>query len=376
MCTESDSVHRLSNDDLINHVHRLAADERGTTTRLIGALGELDVRRLYLGEGYSSLFTYCTRVLHLSEHAAYARIEAARAARRFPVVLELLAEGTITLTTVTLLSAHLSPDNHRVVLEAAKHRSKREVEQLVASLRPMPAVPTSIRKLPQPKSVLALPLRSAAPPTVAAAQTDMHPDVSEQPSFATISRRPSTVLPLAPERYRIQFTASAATHGKLRRAQDLLRHVVPDGDVASIVDRALTLLVRQLERRKLAAVDRPRAPLRKGEQATVTNQPGARSRYVPAEVRRRVWARDGGQCAFVGTKGRCTERGFLELHHVKPFADGGAASAENLELRCRAHNAHEAQQHLAALDAGSEDVAEVAAAWKRAANGKSARRKP
>ncbi len=61
--------------------------EREATAALIAALGELDARRLYLAEGCSSLFTYCTQVLHLSEHAAYGRIEAARAARKWPVVL-------------------------------------------------------------------------------------------------------------------------------------------------------------------------------------------------------------------------------------------------------------------------------------------------
>ena len=60
-------------------------------------------------------------------------------------------------------------------------------------------------------------------------------------------------------------------------------------------------------------------------------------------VRREVWARDEGCCAFVGTNGRCAERGFLELHHVVPFADGGEATVENLQLRCRAHNQHEAE---------------------------------
>jgi hypothetical protein len=61
-------------------------------------------------------------------------------------------------------------------------------------------------------------------------------------------------------------------------------------------------------------------------------------------VRREVWRRDGGRCAFLGATGRCTERGFLELHHVVPFAAGGNATASNIELRCRAHNAYEAEQ--------------------------------
>jgi hypothetical protein len=113
--------------------------------------------------------------------------------------------------------------------------------------------------------------------------------------------------------------------------QDLLRHVVPSGDPAIIFDRALTMLLRDLEQRKLAQVDRPRC-------ATPSS---SHRRHVPAAVRRAVWQRDGGRCGFVGTDGRCQERGFLEFHHVVPFARGGATSVDNLQLRCRAHNAYE-----------------------------------
>ena len=136
------------------------------------------------------------------------------------------------------------------------------------------------------------------------------------------------MTPLAPERYKVQFTVSRDTHDKLRRVQDLLRHSIPDGDPAAIFDRALTLLLADLERTKLAAANRPHTARR--------TQSG--SRHIPAAVRRQVWQRDAGQCAFVGPAGRCTERGFLEFHHVRPYADGGATVVENLELRCRAHN--------------------------------------
>ena len=69
-----------------------------------------------------------------------------------------------------------------------------------------------------------------------------------------------------------------------------------------------------------------------------------RARHVPAAVKRAVWERDGGQCAFVGHDGRCRERGFLEIHHVVPFAAGGETVVDNLQLRCRAHNAYEAEE--------------------------------
>ncbi len=130
------AVAQLSNTELLARVKHLAEHEREATASLIAHLAELDGRRLYLAEGCSSLFTYCTQVLHLSEHAAYGRIEAARAVRRFPVILERLGEGSVNLTAVGLLAAHLTRENHREVLDAARHRSKRQVEELVARLRP------------------------------------------------------------------------------------------------------------------------------------------------------------------------------------------------------------------------------------------------
>src|SRR5258705_815595 len=135
------SIHDLSDEQLLNAVKEAAALERKATASLIALLAEMDTRRLYLGQGYSSLFVYCTQCLRLSEHAAYGRIEAARAARRFPLVLDSLADGSVTLTTVCLLASHFTSDNHRQLLDAARHKSKRDVEQQVAALRPTPDLP-------------------------------------------------------------------------------------------------------------------------------------------------------------------------------------------------------------------------------------------
>src|SRR3989454_11998100 len=107
---------QLSDDDLVVAVKPLARCEREATASLIAHLAELDARRLYLGAGFSSLFTYCCEVLHLSEPAAYNRIEAARAARMFPMILEMLGEGSLSLATVRLLASHLTAENHEELL--------------------------------------------------------------------------------------------------------------------------------------------------------------------------------------------------------------------------------------------------------------------
>jgi hypothetical protein len=330
---------KLTDDQLLDETRALARRERDATVQLIAALMELDTRRLYLGQGYSSLFTYCTRALHLSESAAYSRLEAARAARRFPVVLDLLVDGALTLTTVCLLSRHLTTANHRAVVDAARYCSKREVEAQIAALQPQPPVLPSIRKLPtslrfesrdsaRERATFELPLISARPSSRIA-----HPH--ERPQMVKASHL-NRLTPLAPDRYKVQLTVNRETHDKLREAQDLMRHRVPNGDLASLFDRAITLLVEDLRRQRWADTASPRAE----RQAT----PG--SRHVPAAVKREVWKRDGGRCAFVGAAGRCGERGLLEVHHVVPFADGGPTTSANLQLRCRAHNAYEAQQYF------------------------------
>ena len=319
----------LSDDELLDRVSVLAARERRATAELVAALAELERRKLYLAQGYSSLFVYCTRVLHLSEHAAYNRIEAARASLRFPAILEGIDDGSLSLATVRLLAPILTPDNCGRLLGAAAHRSKRDVELLAAGERPRPDAPTLVRRLPggrttaaadpEPSSLLVLSPGGAQP-------------VFPTPPPASIHRFASE--PLSPERYKIQFTASREFHDKLRRAQMLLRHAVPSGDPAAILDRAVDLLIAKLEKRKTGTTSRPHK----------ARETAARSRHVPAAVRREVWKRDGGRCAFVGAAGRCSEEAFLEFHHVMPFADGGLATTTNIELRCRAHNVYESDR--------------------------------
>ena len=307
----------LSDAALEAEVKRLAHCEREATVHLVAHLAELDARRLYLGAGFSSLFTYCTAVLRLSEHESYDRIEAARAARRYPIILHMLGEGALNLTTVRLLAPHLTNDNCAELLAAASGRSKREVEELLARQFPRPEVPSSIRKVPAP-----------APPTV-----PVSPPPQATPVFAPPAKHRPALTPLADDRYVIRFTATAGTREKLRLAQDLLRHAIPTGDLGEIFDRALTALLEKLARAKLAATERPGS----------NRDAAPSSRHIPAEVRRAVWLRDGGRCGFVGKGGRrCAERSFLEFHHVQPYAVGGQATVDNIALRCRAHNAYEA----------------------------------
>jgi len=319
----------LSNTELLARLQWLAQSERGATVELVAHLVELEGRKAYLAEGYGSLFAYCTGALRLSEFVAYNCLEAARTGRKFPVVLDLLETGALNLTTLRILAPYLTPENHVAVLGEAAGLSKRETEVMVARLAPLPDVPSFLRKLP----VSASWARAAVDSTGSSA-----PPPASSPGPPAFAAAPPTarplIGPLAPERFRVQFTVGKETHEKLRFAQDMLRREIPDGDPGVIFDRALTLLLEEVARTKMAATAAP-GPDR-------ITAPG--SRHIPAAVKRAVWFRDRGQCAFVSRQGRrCKERSFLELHHIQPFALGGEATAENISLRCRGHNAHEAE---------------------------------
>src|SRR2546422_1858100 len=323
------SVTRLSNPELLGETQRLARCEREAPAALVAHLAEIEARALHAREGFESLFCYCRTVLGLGEHETYNRIQVARAARRFPLILDLLAEASVNLTAVRLLAPYLTDGNHRAVLESARGKTRREVEEIVARLCPRPDVPTSIRKLPCAQGAPAPLVEDVAKPQLTGDALAAPPP---QP-FAPPRPHTVAVTPLAPERYKLQITVSGTTVEKLRLAQEMLRHAIPSGDEAEIVDRALTLLLEDLARKRFASTERPRP--------SPGTAPG--SRHIPAEVKRAVWLRDLGRCTFVSDSGRrCTSRAFLEFHHDVPYAAGGQATVENIRLACGAHNALEA----------------------------------
>ena len=198
----------LSDTQLVTQLLRCARDERHSTAQLVAHLAEFDTRRLHLGAGYSSLFAYCRSVLGLSEHATYNRIEAARAAKRFPVILARLADATLSLTSVRLLAPHLTDENHEQLLAAASRRTKQELEELLARRFPRPDVPSSVRKVPDRPSVAPAPIAtpSHAPSSLESTEVSLAGPPVEPlvapPEPASLPRRP-LVTPLAPARYEI-----------------------------------------------------------------------------------------------------------------------------------------------------------------------------
>ena len=342
-----DPVAQLGNDELIAATQRLLREERKLSARLLVHLAEVDTRQLYRQHAYSSMFEYCVEALHLSEAEAYLRIGAARTCRRFPRVLHMFAAGELHLSALKLLAPVLDAANCDQLLTAARFKSKREVELLLAQRRPLPDVPSVIRKLPQlpfaleaaggsSQTELLMDASSIAgtqgEPAVQPCPQQVAPAAAPPVPGASMPRQGHTLSPLGSDRYKVQLTASRQLHDKLRQAQDLMRHELPDGDIAQVLERALDLLIADRMKRRFGQTTKPR-------RARASAAPKPDSRHIPNEVRRQALARDEARCTFVSPDGkRCEQRGWLQLHHEHPFARGGPPTLANIRVLCGSHN--------------------------------------
>jgi hypothetical protein len=290
---------------------RLVGRERMASAEVIAHLAEIDRRQLYLGEGCSSLFSYCRERLGYSEDEALKRMRVARLARLVPAVLEELRSGAVHLTGLFVLSQYVNKENAQALLAEARGKSRRELERALAARFPRADVAQRIA-----------PIGAGAVATSPAG-----PGAGDRGDYGRLEA-------LSASRFRVEFTASGELYEKIERARELLSHSVPSGELAAVIERALDALIAgEVRRRMGAGLPRKARALREG------------SRHVPVEVARAVWERDGSRCAFVDARGRrCTERKFLTLEHRFPHALGGASTVENVCLLCAGHNRYTARE--------------------------------
>ena len=329
-------VESLSPFDLRSATQQLVRRSHGVEAALLVHLGQIEERKLYLDWSFSSMFGYCVGELGFSEDVACNRISLARAARRMPIILDVVSSGKVHLAGLRLLAPHLTTANQEKVLAEAAGKSRRQIEELVARLAPQPTVPSIVRRLPArrnstPESAT-LSLRIAGP----AAPPESQPALAFVPPTAPAPR--ATIAPLSEDTFKFQFTTTRGCHDMFREAQDLLRHRIPSGDVAMIFEKALRVLIEQVKKERFGTG-------RKARRAPAEDADASSSRHIPDAIKREVFERDGGRCTFTDDQGRrCGETGALEFDHRDGFARTGVHRADRIRLLCRAHNQHGAEQ--------------------------------
>ncbi len=309
MQTEFELKH-LSDTEILAAVDRLRSAECVTQAQFLVYINIIQARELFAGEGYSSLHKYLMARFHYSKSSALRRMHAAGLARKFPLAYTLLAEGKLSLSHLQVLAPKMTVENaERLFAKAVKQ----SVEQLEESL----------------------------------AEEFARPEA------------PDKLDPLGDDRFKFQFTADGKFLDKLRQGQALLGKKYPSGRLAHIFEEALDLLLKYEGDKQCRPVPTPAQEKFGLTQEDLETQersfqqfadPGLKEtpRYIRRRIRREVWERDGGCCAFRRKDGsRCGETRFLEFDHIISWALGGRSdSASNIQLLCRAHNQWKARQEF------------------------------
>ena len=291
---KKDELKSLSDDELLLRLSNVLKQSRRVEAVLVAHIAEVDARRLFAREASSSMHKYCTDVLHLSDAEAYLRIAAARAPRRHPALLTMLEDGRLHLSGIAVLAPHLTNNNCEELLARATKKTKGELLVLVAEIAPKADVAPSIRKLPErrKKKGQEPPARKSPEPANEPRRSGAKgtPSGKSKPVAETSpADKPPIVEPLAPSRYRVQFTASAELHDKLER----LAALMPGADLVSMIEAAVTEKLERVEAKRLGKVKKPRKSLEEADTSS-----GVRG--ISAPVKRFVW----GPCPSFPTRQR------------------------------------------------------------------------
>jgi hypothetical protein len=318
------NLEKLSDVELISATKDLVKQEREMLTQILCHLLEIENRKLHLEEGYGSMFQYAVEAFGYSEAQAYRRISASRLLRELPEIENSLNAGSLNLTHLTQAreyfkgeakkSKGLSKDKKLQILSSLEHQTTRETEKIFAALDP--------EKVPADRARF------------------IHRNLTE-----------------------IKFVASDALMEKLKQFKMLDSHVQKNPTYAELFERLADLALKEKEKKlpttreienssqKYPSLEKARlsqkARLFEKENPSIVRdnlfsapKNIQRSRAIPTFVKRIVFDRDQGSCAYQNrlTGKRCGSTYRLQFDHILPFAKHGEHSTKNIRVLCQSHN--------------------------------------
>ncbi len=298
---------KFNDKTLLYRAKILARRERKITLIVLRYLREIERRMIFAKLGYPSLFEFAVKELGYSESSAHRRISSMRLCRSLPAVEEKLERGELNLTLLSMAQSffHIEKiDNNETkaeILRAVEGHSTRDAQKILMS-------------------------------------QSQSPERHRRESAKLISTRSSLVTVVLPDNVMQQ----------INEVRSLLSHAHPHMKISDVLSLSVGEFLKNLQKKKFSNAENAissRSNSARAPNALPAPKVGAapnktHARYIPMNLRRAVWTRDGGRCTYVepASKRRCCSKHLLELDHIVPFASGGWHSLENLRLRCRLHN--------------------------------------
>ena len=367
----SSEVKKLSNKQLLSQTKFLVQRERDLHVRVLHHLEEIDSRKLYLEQGFSSLFDYAVKELGYSEGAAYRRIKAMRLCREVPETEGRLKSGRLSLSSACQLQAFFEKQNKKA--KAEKALEQKEVTHQKEESENKESVLKAQNTVVYQKSTNQENKNSCLSLSVERKQelVKKAEGCSTRATMKLLSEvDPSLSVPKEQTRYlgkgkvEMKVVVEESCHKKLEELKNLFSHKNPSLSYGELL---LILSEEALEKhdparkrtkkwsmKKKAVTSPPKLEARQAKTPTITSAAKGKyagkakklSRAIPSALKRHIWKRDRGQCSYVHpeTKRRCSSKHLLQIDHIKPFSLGGRSELDNLRLLCAGHNQYRSER--------------------------------
>ncbi len=318
----------LSNDRLLSDLKSKVENERVLLMEILYALREVEERKLHLEIGYPDLYTFVMKELGYSAGSAHRRISAMRLLKSVPEVASKIESGELGLENASQAQVFFRKEDQRRKEQGEQKLSLEEKREVV---------------------------------------TELFGKSTREGQRVLMERSPDVMIPtektrpLPEQKTLVQFVASAELMAKLEELKNLLAHKNFEGRLDVLVEQVADVALNELrpmpkssQKSEAQVAPKQTQPPAPGVEAAeklkadseLNSEPEKRSRYIPVTEKRKVLLRDQNGCTYKDSKsGRvCQSKHGLQLDHIVPFSLGGKNTADNLTLRCGAHNRYRAEQ--------------------------------
>jgi len=316
----NENLRSLRDDDLLAQTEYLVTEERKNTILILRHLREIEIRRLFIDLGFSSMYEYCTKHLKYSEGQTQRRLSSARLLTELPEIENKIQAGDLNITSLSKIQSFL-----KIEKSAENELTKEEKLDLFEHLENK-----SIRELE--KDLVRF---------------------SNMPTLMAEKFKVTTSVPVLGEEL-VEFTKFEALldtkqNELLTEFKNLFAHELSDFSDGAVLNFLLEKLVAQ-KKKKLGLVKREIS------EDSVKNEPGLNAQlpsapevkqqrtHIPMATQRKVWARANSCCEHKNknSQTKCNSKHALQIDHVISIALGGTNDLENLQLLCRNHNSRRA----------------------------------
>jgi|GEM_PF-596775 len=281
---------------------------------LLLVLQDISAKKLFIDWGYSSLYDYCRQALKLSEAQAYNFVAVSRQCLKIPALQKAIQSEQINLSRAKRILPVLDVENAAQWIEKAATMDQRQLEREVAAENPVLIERPSLK----PSSATRFTLHTGV-------SEEIHTDIEN--ALEILSRSSKTSLEDA---VGLAFKVLLDKIAPLRKTARQRKR--KESASLAVTSTAAEAKSQGAAANEIAVQESPPVP---------SPSPVSNKRYIPAEMKRRIYRRDGGQCRHLNPDGqRCSQRSFLDIHHIHPLSEGGATTLDNLVTVCSGHHAH------------------------------------